>query len=333
MRVRLVALLLAALALAPTARAADPVRLGQATTSLAFLPIWAARALDTFAAQNLALTWIAVPGGDPATLAALDGGDIDVAAVGSDTALAAIGKGQPFQIVATLMDRVSLDLVVSEAFLKREGVAPSDPLPKRIAALKGALIGVSAVGGAQDRAARWLASHGGVDPRSLRIAMVGGPPALQAALENGRIDAFILSPPEAQIAQASGAGTALVSLSADFPDLRATPFLVLVAKTPVADPARLIRLLKALTAADDATLSKPGETAAAIQQKFFPKIPAAIIRAGLAALHDGVAAKGALDATRAGTMLRFARESGVDVSGVDTAHFWTQTYVDQAGLP
>jgi ABC-type nitrate/sulfonate/bicarbonate transport system substrate-binding protein len=330
MRHRIFALLIASLALSPFACAADVVHLGQATTSLAFLPVWAARALDTFKPDGISLDWAAIPGGDPSTLAALDGGDIDLAAVGSDTALAAIAKGQPFQIVGTLMDRVSLDLVVSNAFLQRSGVSPSDPLDKRIAALKGAVVGVSAVGGAQDRAVRWLAAHGGGDPKSLQVAMVGGPPALQAALANGRIDAFILSPPEAQIAEAAGAGKRLVSLSQDFPDLRAVPFLVLVAKTPIVDPARLIRTLHALAAADADVLDRPAETADAIQRQFFPKIAPAIIRAGLDALHDGVAAKGALDALRAAAMLRFAQEAGIDVHGLDKMQYWTSTFVEKA---
>ena len=54
------------------ARSAETVRIGQATTSLSFLPLWAARALDTFSTQDLALSWAAIPGGDPAALAALD---------------------------------------------------------------------------------------------------------------------------------------------------------------------------------------------------------------------------------------------------------------------
>jgi ABC-type nitrate/sulfonate/bicarbonate transport system substrate-binding protein len=318
------------LLVAPLAHAADLVRLGQATTSLGFLPVWAARALDTFAAEGLALQWVAIPGGDPATLAALDGGDIDVAAVGSDTALAAIAKGQPFEVVASLMDRVSLDLVVSEAFLKRAAVAPSDPLERRIAALKGAVIGVSAVGGAQDRAVRWLAGKGGVDPKSLQVAMVGGPPALQAALANGRIDAFILSPPEAQIARAAGAGRVLVSLSLDFPELQGVPFLVLVARTPIATPATLIRGLRALAAGSAAVTSRPEATADAIEQKFFPKIPIPIMREAVMALQGGVTRRGLLDQASADAMLRFARDSGIDVAGVDPAQFWTPGYIDVA---
>ena len=231
MLTRRTALALPLLAAATPVRAAQPVRLGQATTSLSFLPVWAARALDTFAAQDLALTWAAIPGGDPAALAALDSGDLDLAAVGGETALQAIAKGQPFSIVYALMARMSLDLVAGPGVKAQ----PADPLAARLAALRGATVGVSAVGGTQDRAVRWLAAQGGLARADVQVAMVGGPPALQAALENKRIDAFILSPPEAQVAAAAGYGRTLVSLAQDFPQLQGLPFLVLAARRPFAD--------------------------------------------------------------------------------------------------
>ena len=64
-----------------------PVRIGQSTISLGFLPVWAARAYDTFAQQKLDLNWALINGGDPAALAALDSGDIDLAATGGDAVL------------------------------------------------------------------------------------------------------------------------------------------------------------------------------------------------------------------------------------------------------
>jgi len=83
------------------------VRIGQGVPTLSFLPPLAARALDTFKDQGLRLEFVSIRGGDPATLAALDAGDIDFAATGSDTALEAIVKGQPFQIVYSLMSQVT----------------------------------------------------------------------------------------------------------------------------------------------------------------------------------------------------------------------------------
>ena len=134
------------------------------------------------------------------------------------------------------MSKVTLELVVAPSFLEKAGVKPGDPLQKRIAALKGATIGVAAIGGTQETAARWLAAKGGLDPKAdIKIAQVGSPPALQAALENKRIDAFVLSPPEGYLATKAGAGTILISLGDEFPLLANQPYLVLVAKKPIDD--------------------------------------------------------------------------------------------------
>ena len=124
-----------ALALLPSfAMAQQTVRIGLGAPTLSFLPIWSARALDTFKPLGLTANVVALPGGDPSALAALDAGDIDLAAVGPDSMLRAAAKGQPFEIVYSLMSKVTLQLVVSPALLERTGVKPSDPLQKRLAA-------------------------------------------------------------------------------------------------------------------------------------------------------------------------------------------------------
>jgi ABC-type nitrate/sulfonate/bicarbonate transport system substrate-binding protein len=171
------AALAALLSLLPTlASAEQSVRIAQGFASLSFLPVWAARALNTFAAEGLSATVIVSPGGDPAALAALDAGDVDLAAVGTKSALRAVAKGQPFEIVYSLMSKVTLEVVVAPAFLEKSGVKPGDPLQQRIVALKGATIGVAAVGGTQETAARWLAAKGGLDPKAdIKIAQVGSP--------------------------------------------------------------------------------------------------------------------------------------------------------------
>ena len=319
---------LGALALPRAAVAApDAVRIGQATTSLSFLPVWAARAMGSFQAQGLALTWAALPGGDPTALAALDSGDIDLAAVGSDTVLNAVSKGQPFLMVASLMSRVTLDLVASKAFLARTGVAASDPLDKRLAALKGAVIGVSAVGGTQDRASRWLAGRAGLDVKTgVQVAMVGGPPALQAALENGRIDAFVLSPPEAQVAEVGGYGAGLVGFGRDFPELAELPFLVLVARSPVdaAGADRITRSLRAMRSAAAAVQADPASAAALIGQQFFPRIPPPIVAAAVEAMRPGLADGGRFTPAGIAALVRFSGAPAPAGSGEGT--LWTNQY-------
>jgi NitT/TauT family transport system substrate-binding protein len=334
------AALAATLSLLPTLAAAQQsVRIAQGFASLSFLPVWAARALNTFAAEGLTATAIVSPGGDPAALAALDAGDVDLAAVGTESALRAIAKGQPFEIVYNLMSKVTLEVVVAPSFLEKSGVKPGDPLQQRIAALKGATIGVAAVGGTQETAARWLAAKGGLDPKAdIKVAQVGSPPALQAALENKRIDAFVLSPPEGYLATKSGAGTILISLGDEFPLLANQPYLVLVAKKPIDDKASelIVKTVRAMQAASAALVANPEAAALAIQKQFFAKADPAAIVAAIKALDSGIASGGKLDVQAFQNQLVFSKEVGT-VFGKDfdaaasQNDLWTNDFVERAG--
>jgi ABC-type nitrate/sulfonate/bicarbonate transport system substrate-binding protein len=331
--------LAAALSLLPGwASAQQPVRIAQGFASLSFLPLWGARALNTFAPQGLTGTVLSSPGGDPAALAALDAGDADLAAVGTESALRAVAKGQPFQIVYSLMSKVTLELVAAPSVLEKAGVKPGAPLEKRLAALKGATVGVAAVGGTQETAARWLAGKGGLDPRAdIKIAQIGSPVALQAALENKQIDAFVLSPPEGYLAAKSGAGTVLVSLGDDFPLLADQPYLVLVAKKPIDDKASdlIVKTARAMQAASTALVADPEPTAQAIQKQFFAKADPAAIVAAVKAMNSGVAGGGKLDVQAFQNQLVFSREVGTNFgkdfdAAASQNDLWTNSFVERA---
>jgi len=331
--------LAATLLLLPTLTSAqETVRIAQGFASLSFLPLWGARALTTFAPQGLTATVLSSPGGDPAALAALDAGDADLAAVGTESALRAVAKGQPFEIVYNLMSKVTLEVVVAPSFLEKTGVKRSDPLEKRITALKGATVGVAAVGGTQETAARWLPAKGGLDPKAdIKVAQVGSPIALQAALENKRIDAFVLSPPEGFLAAKSGAGTVLVSLGDDFPLLANQPYLVLVAKKPIDDKASdlIVKTARAMQAASTALVSEPEPTAQAIQKQFFAKADPAAIVAAVKAMNSGVAGGGKLDVQAFQNQLAFSREVGTNFgkdfdAAASQNDVWTNSFVERA---
>ncbi|WGD55125.1 ABC transporter substrate-binding protein [Bradyrhizobium sp. CB1650] len=334
-----VAVIGAALALSPSsAIAQQAVRIGLGAPTLSFLPIWSARALETFKSQGLTATVVALPGGDASALAALDAGDIELAAVGPDAMLRAAAKGQPFEIVYSLMSKVTLQLVVSPALLERTGVKATDPLAKKLAAMKGALVGATALAGAQEIAARWLAAKGGLDPKNdLKVAQVGNPTAVQAALEAKRIDAFVLSPPEGFLAEKAGTGVVLVSLGDDFPLLASQPYLVLVAKKPISQSTAdlITKTAKALQEGSAAAVNKPDETASAIQKQFFSKADPQAIAAALKTMSSGVADGGKIDVESMQNALTFAKEVGTNFGKEFDAKssendLWTNRFVDAA---
>jgi NitT/TauT family transport system substrate-binding protein len=329
----------AVLALLPgAAMAQQVVRIGLGAPTLSFLPIWSARALDTFKPQGLTATVIALRGGDPSALAALDAGDIELAAVGPDAMLRAAAKGQPFEIVYSLMSKVTLQLVVSRALLERTGVKASDPLSERLAAMKGTLVGATALAGAQEIAARWLAAKGGLDAKNdIKVAQVGNPTAIQAALEAKRIDAFVLSPPEGYLAEKAGTGVVLVSLGDEFPLLASQPYLVLVAKKPISPATAdlITKTAKALQQASAEVVSKPDETADAIQKQFFAKADPQAIATALKIMRSGVADGGKIDVPSMENALAFAKEVGINFGKEFDAKaseddLWTNRFVDAA---
>lgn len=320
------------------ANAQQAVRIGLGAPTLSFLPIWSARALDTFKSNGLTATVVALPGGDASALAALDAGDIELAAVGPDSMLRAAAKGQPFEIVYSLMSKVTLQLVVSPALLERTGVKTTDPLEKKLAAMKGTLVGATALAGAQEIAARWLAGKGGLDPKNdLKVAQVGSPTAIQAALEAKRIDAFVLSPPEGFLAEKAGTGVVLLSLGDDFPLLANQPYLVLVAKKPISQATAdlITKSAKALQEGGAAAVGKPDETASAIQKQFFAKADPEAIAAALKAMNSGVVDGGKIDVQSMQNALTFAKEVGTSFGKEFDAKssendLWTNQYVEAA---
>jgi NitT/TauT family transport system substrate-binding protein len=320
------------------AQEATSLRIGQATTSVSFLAIWAARALDTFKPQGIDLKWAAIPGGDPTVLAALDAGDIDLAAVGTDTPLAAVAKGQDFVLVYALMSQMSLELVVSNAFLARKGISPSDPLQKRIESLKGVTIGVSAVRGAQDRVARWLVAQAGLDPASdIKMALIGAPPAIHAALDHEQIDGFLLSPPEGYLTEEAGTGKILIRIGTELPGVKDLPFLALVAKKPLTG-ARFdlaVKAARALDAASDAVLRDPAQAAGAIQRRFFAKQSPQALLTAVEAMKEGIAHKGEFAPRQIDALLRFTVETDPEVAErlktrAADGDFWTNAVATAA---
>lgn len=328
----------AALILMPDLASAQTVRIAQGVATLSFLPLWAARALNTFTPQGLTANAAVIPGGDATALAALDAGDIDLAAVGSDAVLRAAAKGQPFEMIYSLMSKVTLQLVVSPALLERAGVKVSDPLEKRLSALKGATVGVAAVGGNQDIVARWLATKAGLDPKTdVKFAQIGNPVALQAALENKQIDAFVLSPPEGSLAEKAGSGIILTSLGDDFPVMKNQPYLVLVAKKPIDDQkaALFVKTARAMQAASDALIKQPDQTAEAIQKQFFAKAAPESIVVAVKAMNSGVTGGGAMDVEGFQNMLAFAKDNGTNFGKEFDAkaaenELWTNRFVEDA---
>lgn len=317
----------------------EPLTIGQVVPTLGFITLDTALAMDTFAEEGLQVEKVQLSGGDPTALAALDAGDVDVAAVGSESVVTATAKDAgEYQIVYALMPKMSLELTVSNDFLAQAGVTPDSPVQEKIKALKGARIGVSALGGAQEKVSRWLAQQGGLDPATdLEIVNVGPPPALRAGLENGNIDAFLLTAPSGEQVEAAGFGTVLIELGSEIPELRNYYHLVLVTTKDFAanNEEALVNAIEALNAANEAIVNEPQKVAAALAEGPYSEVPEDIMAASVEKLSDGLEVKGALTPENMEFLLEFSSETvDTDVSTLDVAEgegdWWTNEFVKKA---
>jgi NitT/TauT family transport system substrate-binding protein len=121
-------------------------------------------------------------------IAAALAGDVDV--LGSITStISAIQKGAPIKVLAVTMNRPLFFLVARSEF-------------KTIRDLKGKILGVTTIGGAQHTAVRHMLRKGGLNPDvDATTILAGDVPSQLQALVSGSIQGAALSPPAVIVAR------------------------------------------------------------------------------------------------------------------------------------
>lgn len=177
------------------------VRLAQSVPALSFAPLIVARAMGFFEKQGVKLDFIQLQSGTTAQQA-LIGGSIDVVDSASTEVAGAVARGLPLIAIQNTINQ-TLELCARSDYLAKSSVTPASPIKDRVAALKGATIGITGPGAASDKTMRWLLiKFAGLDPnKDTNITQVGGAEAMSGALEQNRIQAFLLSPPNCEIAK------------------------------------------------------------------------------------------------------------------------------------
>jgi len=189
---RLFAGLISALLIVPVnskAQTNETVRIAIASYSLAFLVPFVAKDRGLYAKHGIEAEIIQVR--PNVAMAALLSGDIDyVELIGS--IIRSAGRGAPVRAISTSIKAPFFSFAAHNKF-------------KTIRDLKGATIGVTAIGGTNYVSTRLTLRHYGLDPdKDVKILAIGDEKLMYEAFKIGRVDSVVVAPPFSVILRREG---------------------------------------------------------------------------------------------------------------------------------
>jgi NitT/TauT family transport system substrate-binding protein len=183
----------------------------QTTVRMAFngfggvAPLYLGQEAGIFKKQGLNLELVFIPGGS-LSLQALIGKSLDLLMTGGPPVVNASLQGARIKIIAGVTNLLPYTFVVASGIRSTEQV-------------KGKKIGISRFGSNTDYVVRLALNQFSLMPNDVQIIQVGGSQARLVALQSGAIQATVLSPEEALVAQKLGFGVLLdfIEKSIEFP--------------------------------------------------------------------------------------------------------------------
>jgi NitT/TauT family transport system substrate-binding protein len=171
------------------AQTAEKVRIAYASNSLAFLVPFVAKDRGLYAKHGIEAELIQVR--PNVAMAALLSGDIDyVELIGS--VIRSAGRGAPVRAISTSIKAPFFSFAANSKF-------------KSLKDLKGATIGVTAIGGTNYISTRLTLRHYGLDPdKDVKILAIGDEKLMYEAFKIGRVDSVVVAPPFSVILRREG---------------------------------------------------------------------------------------------------------------------------------
>jgi NitT/TauT family transport system substrate-binding protein len=154
------------------------------------VPLYMGDDASVFKKQGLNLELVFIPGGS-LSLQALIGKSLDLLLTGGPPVVNAYLQGAKIKIIGGVVNLLPYMFVVTTGIRSGEQV-------------KGKKIGISRFGSNTDYVVRLALNQFGVTPNDVQIIQVGGSQARLVALKAGAIQATVLSPEEALVAQKMG---------------------------------------------------------------------------------------------------------------------------------
>lgn len=205
------------------AKSLTHITMVEAVSAPAYAPVTLAKSAGFFKKNGLSVKIVPLQAGSTAAEAMVGGSAQFDAGVASD-ALLADSKGLDLISIAALTNSINLDIEVNKTYAQQKGITPTESLSKRLLALKGAKIGITAPGSITDLAVRLMMGTVGLKPvTDYHEVAVGAPAANLTALKADSIQATIFDPSFSRLATEQGVGILAIKAS-EFPVLKDAAF-------------------------------------------------------------------------------------------------------------
>lgn len=310
------------------------VTIVQSVLTLSFAPSFIADAKGYYREEGLDAKLVVVDGGAAAN-AALVGGSAQFGAQESASVPQLVQKGADVVAIQANVDMLTMNLVVRKDVAEKRGLSRSVPLENRLKGLKGLKFGVTGPGAATDVYTRWYLRKVGLNPeKDATIISIGGGPALAAALEQGQIDAFQLSPPTPEQVVAKGGAIALINASqGDVPELKFPYEVITTTRKYLQEHPDIVRAVARANGRANNFIRKNPDEAAKILRQYFGKVDPEILKEALRNIVPAIPADGKMTKEGWDSLIRVLQDTGMLKGAMDTTEgkYWTNEYLKDLG--
>lgn len=205
---------------APAKAQIAKIKMVQSSPGFAFAPIYVAREQKFFEDEAIDLDWQVVAG-DPLATTAVQSGEVQFAGMSGHSLLLAVEKGFELSMVSATTVALTQELAARKDWMEKKGVTVKSPLADKLAALKGARIGVGTASGLPNWLVRYLVQSSGINPDTdVEFIVVGQAASRVAALRENRVDLFVGGVPDPEVAEQEGAGVVYLKMGDEVPIFR-----------------------------------------------------------------------------------------------------------------
>ncbi len=241
-------------------------------------------------------------------------------------------QGKDPILIYSMVNSLTMDLVVRNDVLEKAKVTPRSPLDDRLRALKGLTFGITRPGAVTQLFPTYMLKKAGFNPeKDATFVQIGGGQALVAAIKAKKIDAFMLSAPAPYLVERDKVGTVLIKNSAgdgppEFADF-AFECIAVLRSWAEANSRTVEAYIRSMNQAYEWMVANRDAAVGALKS-FFPETDEATLRISFEALIPAIRKGGKLTQTAVANQANVLKAIGALETAPDTAEgvLWTNKF-------